>query len=161
MKNKGKYQKQLRVVFLSIAASFIFVVMGLTSYNLTKSLKQTYQNTIYQAINSENMLAEVCFSTLHSVTSRLLQSEAIQTWAAAEIRSSFYYNAIGVRDEMHDLVSTFSAIPLYPAVTTLDEDVFVIDSTGTISKLGYSSLNWFIQPVGQKMEYYIKKDTQH
>lgn len=137
MKNKGKYQKQLRVVFLSIAASFIFVVMGLTSYNLTKSLKQTYQNTIYQTINSENMLAEVCFSTLHSVTSRLLQSEAIQTWAAAEIRSSFYYNAIGVRDEMHDLVSTFSAIPLYPAVTTLDEDVFVIDSTGTISKQEY------------------------
>ena len=137
MKNKGKYQKQLRVVFLSIAASFIFVVMGLTSFNLTRSLKQTYQNTIYQTINSENMLAEVCFSTLQSVTGRLLQSEAIHTWETADIRSSFYYNAIGVRDEMHDLVSTFSAIPLYPAVTTLDEDVFVIDSTGTISKREY------------------------
>ena len=137
MKNKGKYQKQLRVVFLSIAASFIFVVMGLTSFNLTRSLKQTYQNTIYQTINSENMLAEVCFSTLQSVTGRLLQSEAIQTWAAADNRSSFYYNAIGVTEEMHNLVSTFSAIPLYPAVTTMDEDTFVIDSTGTISKREY------------------------
>lgn len=137
MKNKGKYQKQLQVVFLSIAASFIFVIMGLTSFSLTRSLKQTYQNTIYQTINSENMLAEVCFSTLQSVTERLLQSEDIQTWAAADNRSSFYYNAIGVRDEMHNLVSTFSAIPLDPAVTALEEDVFVIDSTGTMSKQEY------------------------
>lgn len=137
MKNNGKYHKQLKIVFLSIAAIFIFVVMGLSSLILTKMLKQKYQDTVNQTVNSENSLAEVCLSTVYSVSGRLLQNEAIRTWANSHDRSSFYYDAIEVKNELYNLVATFSAIPLNPAVTTMDDEIFVIDATGTSGKKEY------------------------
>lgn len=134
MRNHGKYHQQLKLVFLLIAAFFIFVIMGLSSLMLTKNWKQSYQNTVTQTVSSQNMLAEVCLSTIHSVSGRLLQNPAVYTWASSPNRSLFYYNAIKVKEELHNLVATFSALPLYPAVTTMSEDVFVIDSGGTSSK---------------------------
>lgn len=130
----GKYQRQLKRVFIMIGFLFTLSFMIGLGVVITSSVKHQYQNTVKNNVSSNNMLAEVTISTIMSAGNALMQDADIDAWGKSTTRSDFYFDATKACSKIQQAAFQFSMVPFYPAVTRMEPDVFVISSLGTSSK---------------------------
>lgn len=133
----GKYRKKLSNVFSLIGILFIMCIVLGGFYTISASVENRYQNTLKQSVFSNNMLTEVTLSTVSSTLTTLTQDTDIKLWANSNSRSQYYYNAIIAKKKLDALGVHRTSIPIFPAITTMKEDYFVITTTGSYSKSQY------------------------
>ncbi len=133
----GKYEKQLKNVFFAIAIITILVVTIASSLFISNQLQSQYDDNLIEIVNSHKTYSEISITTIFSTIDSLSQNAEIMNWSVANTRTDYYYDSIKVKDTLGLLRQSFPTIPIYPAVTKLDDDSFVISSFGTHSKSEY------------------------
>ncbi len=136
MKNttKGKYEKKLKNVFLSIAG--ICIVITLISITLFFNYKSKiiYKNSLTRHVLTSKTLADNTFTVVDFCLTNLKNSPYINAWATSVTRSDYYYNSIFSHKEIKEFSSYILDSQISLAITKLDDNSFVIYNEGTVTK---------------------------
>jgi len=132
--NNGKYQKQLKWVFISLGMLFALLFIISISFFIQTSFKNQYCDSLKQSVNSSNTLAEMTFTIIHSARTDLLSDPDIKLWSSASDQSQYFYYAYMVKKKLNLLLTRYPTIPLYAAVTHITSDSMVISPLGSSQK---------------------------
>ncbi len=164
MKNtiKGKYEKKLKNVFLSIAGFCIIVtLLSITLFFNYKS-KVMYNNSLNRHVLTSKTLADNTFTTVDYCLANLKNSPYINAWATSVSRTDYYYNSILAHKDIKEISSLILDSKISIAVTKLNDDSFVIFYDGTVTKDAYFNKETFLTP--SQLDYvdtfYAKNDGE-
>lgn len=161
--SNGKYHKQLYRLFQTIGITFCLVLIFLIGYRSTTVIKKQYEDSVKQNVSSGNMLSEMSLSGIHSAISVMMRDSDIRFWGSASVQSHYYYDAYIVNRRLQEIVTQFSTVPFYPAVTRLREDIFVISPTGSSKKADFfaEETNLSQEQASQALSYMAENSGEY